>query len=35
MQTIFECNLNNYPGLTIELTEESDLELASASAKKQ
>ena len=35
MQTVYGCNLNNYPGLTIELTEESDSELASAPAKKQ
>ena len=35
MQTVYGCNLNNYPGLTIELTEESDSELASAPAKRE
>ena len=34
MQSVFGCDLNNYPGLTVELTEESDSELVPAQNKK-
>ena len=35
MEAVFGCNLNNYPGLTVELTEDSDSELVPAPIKNR